>query len=279
MHGYAYYNGQFSKKEDVRIPLSDRVIYFGDAIYDIAIGAHGVLHLGDWHVERLLSGARALGYEHSYSHDFIVEIISECIIRSGAESYTVYMQLSRNAPVRSHGANVCNGVNLLITVDPSPLPKKSGGIKLISKEDKRYRYCNLKTVNLLPAVIYSTEAETKGYDEAVLVRDGVVTECAHSNISILKDRVLYTHPTDDKILPGITRRELIAISKETGIECREIPFTLRDLLLADDVIVTSTTKLLRRANELDGVKLGCGKGEFSRIEEVMFERFYSCLQS
>ncbi|MBO5907703.1 MAG: aminotransferase class IV [Clostridia bacterium] len=272
MSAYAYYNGHFMKKEDVKIPLTDRTVYFGDAIYDVVIGAGGRLHLGDEHIRRLLSGAKALGYNHGYTHDFILEIAEECIRRTGAESYLVYMQMSRSAPIRSHGAGVCDGVNLLVTVEQAPLPKKSGGIRLLSKEDKRYGFCNIKTVNLLPAVIYSTEAEALGYDETVLVRGGYVTECAHSNISILKDKLLYTHPLNNRILPGITRAELINVCHSLGIECRELPFTLPDLLLADDVIVTSTTKLVRRATELDGVKLKEGSSLFSKIEEVMFER-------
>ncbi len=278
MRGYAYYNGRFSKKEDVRIPLSDRVIYFADAVYDVAIGKGGRVYLGDLHIERLLSGAGALGYNHGYTHDFIAEIMSECIRRSGAESYSVYMQMSRNAPIRSHGASVCDGVNLLITAEPYELPLKNGEIKLISKEDKRYRYCNIKTVNLLPAVIASTEAEAAGCDETVLLRDGYVTECAHSNISILKDGTLYTHPLDEKILPGITRRELLSACRELGIKYREVPFSLSELLLADEVIVTSTTKLIRRALELDGIKLG-GRdpATFLRLSEKMFDSFASFL--
>ena len=277
MPAYAYYNGRFLKKDDVKIPLTDRVIYFGDAVYDVAIGAHGRLHLGDEHIARLLSSARALGYRHTYTHDFLREACEECIRHTGSESYLVYMQMSRNAPVRSHGAAVCDGVNLLISAEPYSLPTKSKDIRLISKEDKRYSYCNVKTVNLLPAVICSTEAEALGCDETVLVRDGFVTECAHSNVSIIKDNVLYTHPLNNRILPGIMRKELLGICRGLGIECRETPFTVPDLLLADDVIVTSTTKLMRRATELDGIKLKQSCGLFSKIEDEALRRLHDFL--
>lgn len=278
MSAYAYYNGRFLKKENVYIPLTDRAFYFGDAVYDVAIGARCRVHLKSEHIERLLSGARTLGYKHGYSHESISNIIDECVEKSGEESYMIYIQMSRNAQKRSHSCSVCDGVNLLVYAEQYDIPRGSSEIKLVSLEDKRYRFCNIKTVNLLPAVIASTEAEAAGCEEAVFIRDGIVTECAHSNISILKDGTLYTHPTGDKILPGITRRELLNCCVELSIKFREAPFRFSELLSADEVLVTSTTKLLRRACSVDGVKVGCRDGKtYSLLCEKMFERFNGSL--
>jgi len=274
MMGYAYYNGQFSRKDEIRIGLSDRVIYFGDAVYDVAVGRGGRLHQGDEHIGRLLSGALALGFECPYTADDIEDIVSGVVRRAGYKAYTVYMQLSRDAEHRVHSPSVSRGINLLVTVDELTYNAGGGEVKLISLEDKRYRYCNIKTVNLLPAVMYSRLAEEAGCEEAALHRGGVVTECAHSNISIIRDGVLYTHPEGELILPGITRRHLLMGARALGIECREVPFTLAELYRCDECLVTSTTRLCRRGIELDGVRIGGRDGErFSRLSNYLLEEF------
>ena len=100
-------------------------------------------------------------------------------------------------------------------------------LKLTSMEDTRFLHCNIKTLNLLPNVMAAEKAEAMGCDECVFHRGDVVTECAHSNVSIIKDGVFKTHPTDHFILPGITRMHIIQICKDyeahleaAGQDCR-----------------------------------------------------------
>ena len=131
---------------------------------------------------------------------------------------------------------------------------------MITFEDRRFYYCDVKTLNLLPSVLASTEAEKRGCDEAVFHRGNIVTECAHSNVSILKDGVLITHPTDNLLLPGITRRHLLDACTVLGIPYEEREFTLEELSAADEIIVTSTTKLAKTAKTLNGISVG-GKDE------------------
>ena len=255
MNGYAYYNGKFGRADEIAIPLTDRSIYFGDAVYDVAIARKKIYQL-DEHVTRFLSSARLLGFEHEYTHDQLSRIISKVWIRSGITDAMVYFQMSRNAPKRNHLSQICDGVNLLVLISELTVDDGLGELDLITCEDKRYLYCNIKTVNLLPAVIASSEAEAAGCDEAVLHRGDIVTECAHSNISILRGGTLYTHPTGEKILPGITRRNLLDACRELGIEYCETPFTIAELYECDEALVTSTTKLCRRARSLNGVRIG-----------------------
>ncbi len=265
MKGYAYYNGKFGKADEITIPLTDRSIYFGDAIYDVAVARKKIYQL-DEHITRFLSSARLLGFVHEYTHEQLSRIISKVWLRSGIANAMVYFQMSRSAPKRSHPSQVCDGVNLLVLISELHVDEALPEIDLISCEDKRYLYCNIKTVNLLPAVIAASEAEAAGCDEAVLHRGDIVTECAHSNISILRGGVLYTHPTGEKILPGITRANLLSVCRELGVEYREYPFTLAELYDCDEALVTSTTKLCRKVRSLNGVSVG-GK-DFSRSSAI-----------
>lgn len=255
MSSFAYYNGRFDKKESITIPLTDRSIYFGDAVYDVAIGCYDRILWEDEHIARLLHGAKRLGITHSYSFWFISSLLREIAVKSMIASYIIYIQISRSYETRKHSALGCSA-NLLITIDPYNPDLYSPPMKLMTYEDKRYGYCDIKTTNLIPAVLASTEAEMRGYDEAIFVRQGVVTECSKSNISILKQGRLVTHPKSGNILPGITREHLLKVCDKINIPVFEEAFNLNDLLTADEIIVTSSTKLCRSASLVNDVKVG-----------------------
>ena len=250
----AYYNGKISSPKNIEVPLTDRCVFFGDGVYDAAIGRGGKIYLLEEHTERLLRGAKALGIPCPYSKEELETLLLSLAKGSGEDVYTVYFQLSRNKDSRLHSARNIDGANLLITVTECRTPNPYERISLVSYPDKRYLYCNVKTLNLLPSVLASTYADERGCDEAVFIRNGVVTECAHSNISIIRDGVLFTHPECERILSGITRRHLIDTARKMGIEVREEAFTKADLYAANEVIVTSSTKLSRLAEAVDGIK-------------------------
>lgn len=250
----AYYNGRFSEIDEVRIPLSDRCVYFGDGVYDAMVGRGGKIHLEEKHIERLFKSAEAIGLNAGRSPDELRAVISQ-LTEEYPTPYFVYVQLSRHSETRCHAATDGAEANLLITLTPHLLPSPDKTLSLTLAEDMRYRMCNVKTLNLLPAVIASTKAAADGYDEAVFVRDGFITECAHSNISIIKDGVLITHPDCELILPGITKSLLISSAKNLGIPVSERPFTQGELYEADSVLVTSTTKPVLEAESIDGIPL------------------------
>ena len=256
MQKISYYNGIIRPTSELVIPLSDRAVFFGDGVYDMAVGRGGKIFRAEEHIERFFRSARAIGIINRQSPDDLLEILCTVARKSGFPEYSIYMQMSRSSKTRVHSYLGSHGVNLLVSADECSVPRRLEKIKLITAEDKRYYYCNVKTINLLPAVLASSEAEESGCDEAVLVRGGFVTECAHSNISILSGGVLYTHPDCELILPGITKKHLLFAAGAIGIKCVEMPFRVGDMLSADEVIVTSTTKQMRVATEIDGVSVG-----------------------
>ena len=161
--------------------------------------------------------------------------------------------------------------NFWVVLKPMPIKDIGMEVRAITREDIRFHQCHIKTLNLLPAVLASSYAEGMGADEAVFYRGDRVTECAHSNISILKDGVLITHPTDTHILPGITRAKMIDICKEMGVKVEERPFSRGDLRRADAVLVTSSSKLCLIADSLDGVPL---RVRYRSTADGICERFF-----
>ena len=122
----------------------------------------------------------------------------------------------------------------------------------------------MKTLNLIPTVMASARAEQAGADEAVFHRSGRVTECAHSNISIITGGELITAPADNMILAGVARAHLIKVCKDFGVPVREEPYTLAELMEADEVIVTSSGTLCRPVCAVDGIPVGGRAGELLR---------------
>ena len=249
-----YYNGEFCDFSEVRIPLTDRCVFFGDGIYDAAIGKDGGVYLEREHIDRFFGNAERMKIKLSLSKEELSALLREVIKRNDFKRYFLYFQLTRTLGERRHSYTDESGSSLLITVKKHAFEDRK--LKLITAEDIRYRMCNVKTLNLLPAVIASTEAEEKGCDEAVFIRNGIVTECAHSNICIVKGGVLYTHPEGPLILPGVTRRRVLYFCEKLGIPYAEREFTKEDLFTADEILVTSTTKLCAKVEEIDGIKVG-----------------------
>lgn len=271
MSSYAYYNGKFGKKKDISIPLSDRSIYFGDAIYDAAIGSYDRILWENEHIDRFLANAEKIGIKHSFSKEYLSSLLREVAIKSRLRSYFLYFQISRSLPDRRHSASGASA-KLLITVDPIFIEPNPAPLKLITVSDKRFGYCNVKTTNLLPSVLASTKAEKNGCDEAVFVKGRYVTECAKSNISIIKQGRVITHPRNNKILPGIAREHLLLNCRNFCIPYEERPFSVNEMLSADEILVTSTTKLCRITDTINRKKVG---GKNTDLARNLCEAMYS----
>ena len=242
----AFYNGKFTSIEELKIPLDDRSIYFGDGIYDAFIGRGQQIYLKERHLLRFFSNAERMSLNHNLDAAALDSIFNTLIENFAGTDFFLYAQLSRRSKFRSHSYPDDADSNLLVTISPIQMRAHDTLLKVITYEDIRYELCNIKTLNLLPSVMASKEASRWGCDEAIFLRKGIVTECAHSNVFILKNDTLVTHPKDNHILPGITRQRLIELAKENSIKTVEARFALDDLLSADDIIITSTSKLAKR---------------------------------
>lgn len=252
----AYYNGNFSSIHDVRIPLTDRAVFFGDGIYDAMIGRNGRIFMQEEHMKRFFSNARKMKIPIGHSENEFNEIFSTLMQSVQNECFFIYLQLTRFSKERCHAYPDSKRSNLLVTIKTIRLPNSNSLLRLTVSEDIRHGMCNVKTLNLLPAVLAAKAASRNGADETVFVRNGIVTECSHSNIHIIKDGRLITHPLDNTILPGISRSHLLSVCRRIGYPIEERCFTEQELLSADEVLVTSTSRLASRAESVIGHPYG-----------------------
>ena len=275
MERLGYYNGKYGPLEEMTVPMNDRVSWFGDGVYDAGPCRNYRIFALDEHVDRFFRSAAALRIEMPVSKDELKEILNRLVVKLDSGSLFVYYQVTRGTGVRKHAFTDGAG-NLWITMIPAEISDGRKPVQLITQEDTRFFHCDIKTLNLIPSVMASQKAAEAGCMEAVFYRPGGrVTECAHSNVHILRGGVLYTAPTDNLILPGIARAHLLRACDALDVPYREEPFTLPELFAADEVIVTSSSNLCLHADRIDGQPVG-GKDRalYNRLREYLLSEFY-----
>ena len=258
MKNLGYYNGTFGEAEEMTIPMNDRVCYFGDGVYDATYSRNYKIFALDEHIDRLYNSAALLKIEIEQTKKEMKEILREMVSKMDTGNNFVYWQVTRGGHGKRNHIFPTDGSkgNLWINISPKDIVDVYKKIKLITLEDTRFLHCNIKTLNLIPSVMASQKAKEAGCDEAVFHRADRVTECAHSNVHILRDGVFVTAPTDHLILPGIARAHLIRACKKLGVAVDETPFTVSEMMAADEVIVSSSGSLCLAAEEIDGKPVG-----------------------
>ncbi len=252
----AYYDGVWGTPEEVMIPFNDRVHFFGDGVYDATAGGNHVVYLLDEHLDRFYTSAKALGIRIPMEKEALGKLLTEMLQKVEGETHFVYWQVTRGTADRNHVYDEDMVGKLWIMIRPAVLNNPDVPIKVNTKEDTRFYHCNIKTLNLIPSVVAAQEAKRLGVQETVFHRGDTVTECAHSNVCILKDGVFYSHPNDCYILRGIAKQHLIKACYKLGITVMERPFTLQELKDADEIIVSSSSNFCLHVNEVDGVPAG-----------------------
>ena len=253
----AYYNGKIASIEEMMIPMNERSSYFGDGVYDAMFTVERVPLQLDDHLRRFYRSAQRIDIQVPMPFEELRAMVLDFCRRVDSPDQMVYVQAPRGVGMRGHAYRFAGGKpSLWVFVKPDMLDPMDRDYACITLEDTRYLYCDIKTINLLPSVLYTQRAEEAGCDEAILHRGERVTECAHSNVHILKGGALQTAPCDNLILPGITRAHRIAQCREMGIEVIEEPFTVAQMMAADEVFFTSASALCCRIATIDGKPVG-----------------------
>ena len=279
MKHLGYYNGAFGEIETMTVPMNDRVCYFGDGVYDASYSRNYKIFALDEHIDRLYNSAALLRIDIHETKEEMRGILTEMVAKMDTGENFVYWQVTRGTAMRNHIFPKEGRANLWIVIYPKNIVDTYKKIRLMTKPDTRFFHCNIKTLNLIPAVMASEEALEAGCDETVLHRGGRVTECAHSNVHMLKDGVFRTAPTDNLILPGIARAHLIGACRRLGIPVDETPFTVEEMMAADEVIVTSSGSLCLAAEEIDGIAVGGKAPEMlKQLQDAVVEEFMAATE-
>ncbi|MGM9951149.1 MAG: D-amino-acid transaminase [Lysinibacillus sp.] len=273
--GYSLWNDRIVADEEVVVDKEDRGYQFGDGVYEVVKVYNGQLFTMEEHVERFYASAEKIKITIPYTKDKLYTLLHQLVEANKIDTGHIYFQITRGACPRNHifpGDGVQPELTGNAKENPRPAANLENGVKATFAEDIRWLRCDIKSLNLLGAVLAKQEAHEKGCYEAILHRGETVTEGSSSNIYGVKDGVLYTHPADNLILNGITRQVILKCAEEIGMPVKEEAFTKEQLLAMDEVIVSSTTSEVTPIIDIDGQVIGGGNpGEWTRKLQAQFD--------
>ena len=279
-----YVNGALVPRTEARVSVEDRGFVFGDGVYEVLRIINGRPFAARFHNERLkrsLEGIR-ISLAGKDSPESLTEIGRHLLEENGLlqGEATLYMQVTRGATTRAHNfppPEIPPTVYISVArfIPYSDLARD--GASAITHPDLRWGRCDLKTLNLLPNVLASQAAKERGTFEAMLIRDGVVTEGTKTNFFGVVDGTLRTHPCDEHILPGVTRSILRELAREMGVDLDETPIQASEVPQLSELFLTGTTTDVMPVVTLDNKPVGNGKpGEVTRkLQRVLAESLAS----
>lgn len=258
MNDIAFYNGKFLSYSEALTIVEDRGNTFGDGVYDALSCFNGRTLNLEKHVDRFFNSMNAIDINSPYNRQEIMDIIEEVLAKTTFKNAVAYFQMTRGSAKRCHvyPDELMGNFYLVIREKPSYEKERINGAKIISLPDDRWQRCDIKSLNLLPNIIAAKKASKAGCMEALLIRNGNAAECTASSIFLVKDNVIYTEPLSNLILKGVSRTCLIKIASEIGIDIIERHSSIEEFFDADEVFITSCTKLMLNVTEIDGKKIG-----------------------
>jgi D-alanine transaminase len=260
----AYVNGSFVPLADAKVSVLDRGFLFADGIYEVSAVLEGKLIDNASHLARLERSVGEIALALPETLDRIREIQRELIARNGLENGLVYLQVTRGADAGRDFAfpkGVKPTLILFTSVkDIVNAPSAKSGIGVITVPDIRWARRDIKSVALLAQVLAKQAAAEAGAGEAWMIEDGKVTEGGSSSAFILtQNDVLVTRQNSNTILPGCTRKAVIALAEERQLRVEERPFTVEEALAAKEAFITSASSFVQAVVTIDGKAVAGGK--------------------
>jgi D-alanine transaminase len=257
-----YINKEYLAIENAHISPFDRGFLFADGIYEVIRTYNKKLFRYDNHLSRLkrsLTEIKINFEEYGSLQRIIYELIEKNKIEGEAK---VYLQITRGSGLpRTHTfPTQKNSPALFISTEEiqSQNKKIAEGVKVILHEDLRWLRCDIKSISLLPVVLANQKAKEAFAEEAILYRNGLITEGSHTNFFAVKDKTLFTAPLSNLILEGITRRTVLELCNQMKIEVKEKHIRKDELKKFNEFFLTSTTKEIMPIVQIDNLEVSSG---------------------
>jgi len=260
-----YLNGRFMPAEEATISPLDRGFVFSDGAYEVVPAIDGQLFRLEQHLQRLARSLGELRIDNPMTLAQWSELAWTMIDRHGSGDLSLYLQVTRGAPARRDHPFPDPPVSPTVFLSASPLarsqiydiPNARGG-RAITRDDIRWSRCDIKAIALLPNILYRQQAAEAGAIEAILLRNGVVTEGSSTNIFVVKDGAVATPPLSNHLLAGVTRQVVVDLCRDLGLRMDEREITEAELRAADEIWLSSSSKDAMPIVTLDEAVIGTG---------------------
>ena len=272
-----YLNGQLMPLEQATIPVLDRGFIFGDGIYEV-IPAYSrrPFRLAE-HLRRLQNSLDGIQLKNPHSDAEWGQLLQQLIDSNEGDDQYLYLHITRGVAKRDHAfpKNVVPTVFMMSSpLLPPPVEIKTSGVTAITAQDNRWLRCDIKAISLLPNVLLRQQAVAAGTMEAVLLRDGFMTEGSASNIFVVQNGVVLAPPKNNLMLPGITYDLILELAAADHIPLQVGPVPEALVRSADELWLTSSTREVLPITVLDGKPVGNGQpGPLFKRMDALYQNY------
>ncbi|ASN06655.1 D-amino-acid transaminase [Virgibacillus necropolis] len=266
---------KFTHRDNLNYPFEERALQFGDGVYEVVRIYNGTYYLINEHIDRLFRSAEAVKIKLPFTKEELSNLLNNLLLKNSVSNDAkLYLQVSRGSAPRNHifPNNIEANVYGYIEDQARNVAGLQDGVKTITERDIRWEYCFVKSLNLLPNVLAKQTANEQGAYDAILHKDGIVTECSSANVYMIKDGTVYTYPTTKRILHGCVRMRIEKFVQDLTIPLNEDGFSVEDIALADEMFLTSSTSEVLPIVTVDDTQIGNGQpGPITRKLQNAYE--------
>ena len=259
-----FIDGKYYNEKDAKVSVLDHGFLYGNGCWTTLMTNNEKIFMLKEHIDRLFESAKLIQLDVPWSKEQVskwtIETYNKNKHNPGRKRIRVSFSKGVGPDVLVESGVHCKpSINIIVTKYPEKkeLSALEKGLSVIIVHLERI-FPESKNCNFLPSYFAIKEANEKGKNDAFFEnRSGFITESTTGNIFFFKEDVLYT--TSSLILKGITRKVVIDFAKKNGIKVIEKMFKLGELLLADEIFVSGTTKLIVPVTSINDKKIGNGK--------------------
>ncbi|MEM6831531.1 MAG: aminotransferase class IV [Bacteroidota bacterium] len=247
-----FLNGAILATSEAKVSVFDRGFLFGDGVYEVMTCYRGQIFCKETHFQRLYESLKKINLSFAMDgiHEPLDDLLQACDLDD--KDCMIYLQITRGVAPRKHAFPKNTMPTLMMYALPfSGLEVNQTPMHVVQLPDYRWHRCDIKMTSLLGNVMSHANAKEQNAHEAILVRNGVVTEASHSNVFFVRDDLLYTHPANELILNGITRQVVIRLCKELKLKVREEAVGKAEALQMDEAFLTGTTTRIASIKQMD----------------------------
>ncbi|HVA97063.1 MAG TPA: branched-chain amino acid transaminase [Candidatus Acidoferrales bacterium] len=286
---YAFFQGKIVPITDAKISVMTNGFQYGTGFFAGIRGYYSlkqkhlsIFRLGD-HYKRFVGSARILGCDLQYTREELMKITID-LAKKNKPTVNAYFRPFAYVGHTELGPNLANttlefGLYMIPLEEYMPLGK---GLSLVVSSWQRINDNAIPSRGKISggyvnSALARKEATDGGFDEAIMLNKfGRVAEGSAENLFIVRDGTLITPSLSEGVLEGITRRSVIKIAQDLGIETVERPIERSELYVADEVFLTGTGCQVAWVEQIDRRKIADGK--IGPIAEKLKEKFFTVVK-
>ncbi len=278
MPNIAFINSKYIEFKNAKVHIEDRGFQFSDSVYEVIKVINKKLIDIDFHFKRLKYSSSELNFNLKIDKKKLHQIFINLVKKNNLTNGIIYLQITRGIQPREHAYKKNLKPNIIIYTSRKNfnLPNNNyKGFKAITYPDIRWGRPDIKTTSLLANILAASHASKLGAYESIFFKDKKITEAAHSNVWIIKNKKVITHPANNEILKGVTRTVLISLIKSLNLALIEREFTIKELYNSDEVFITSSGSLITPIVQVDKIKINNCK--IGSITKSLATNFYKAI--